>query len=105
MNIGIISVRGEDYHPNRRIREAAEKRGDTAFLIHPYRLWPTIRKGTLGTSPDLPYLPDLILPRQGSTLGDTCLSLIRHFEFMGIPVVNGYEAIRLLKFRSFQPCL
>jgi ribosomal protein S6--L-glutamate ligase len=97
MNLGIISVRGEEYHPNFRIREAAVKKGDLAFLIHPYRHWPVIQRGKFKLSPNLPHLPDIILPRQGATLGDTCLSLIRHFELMGIKVINGYRAIRLTK--------
>ncbi|MFH1102771.1 MAG: RimK family alpha-L-glutamate ligase [Pseudomonadota bacterium] len=97
MNIGLITVRGEDYHPNFRLIEAAREKGHRAALIHPYRIWPTIKTDSLGLSPKPDPMPDVVLPRQGATLGDTCLSLIRHFDLMGIPVINGADAIRLSK--------
>jgi len=98
MNIGIITVRGPHYHPNRRLREAAAEKGHRVILVHPYHVWPGLEHGKLGLVglPDLASL-DVVLPRQGATVGDSCLALIRHFSLMGIPVVNNLNSIRLTK--------
>jgi ribosomal protein S6--L-glutamate ligase len=98
MNIGIITVRDHEYHPNRRLIEAAAEQGHQAMLIHPYRVWPCLDKGKpiLVGQPKITRI-DVILPRQGATIGDSCLALIRHLSFMGIPVVNDLNSIRLAK--------
>lgn len=98
MNIGIISVRGSDYHPNRRLSEAAAEQGHRIILVHPYRLWPGLVKNEPGMvgKPGIEPL-DVVLPRQGATVGDSCLALIRHFSLMGIPIVNDLDSIRLTK--------
>ena len=98
MNIGIITVRGSHYHPNRRLREAAAERGHRVTLVHPYRVWPGLEDNTLSLVglPGMASL-DVVLPRQGATVGDSCLALIRHFSLMGIPVVNDLDSIRLTK--------
>ena len=98
MNIGIITVRDHEYHPNRRLIEAAAEQGHQAMLIHPYRVWPFLDKGkpVLVGPPEIKQM-DVILPRQGATVGDSCLTLIRHFSLMGIPVVNDSNSIRLAK--------
>lgn len=98
MNIGIITVRGRNYHPNRRLREAATEQGHQITLVHPYRVWPGIEDGKLGLiGLSGMACPDVVLPRQGATVGDSCLALIRHFSLMGIPVVNDLDSIRLTK--------
>lgn len=98
MNIGIITVRDHEYHPNRRLIEAAAEQGHRAMLIHPYRVWPCLDKGKpfLLGPPGIKQV-DVILPRQGATVGDSCLALIRQFSLMGIPVVNDLHSIRLAK--------
>ncbi|MBC8459463.1 MAG: RimK family alpha-L-glutamate ligase [Deltaproteobacteria bacterium] len=99
MNIGIITVRGSDYHPNRRLREAATDRGHKIILVHPYRIWPSLVKNepsVVGQQPGIEFL-DVVLPRQGATVGNSCLALIRHFSLMGIPVVNDLDSILLTK--------
>lgn len=98
MNIGIITVRGPHYHPNRRLREAAAEQGHRVTLVHPYRVWPGLEDNTLslvGMS-DMSLL-DVVLPRQGATVGDSSLALIRHFSLMGIPMMNDLDSIRLTK--------
>jgi len=98
MNMGIITVRGPQYHPNRRLREAAAEQGHRVTLIHPYRVWSELKDGALGLIGKPAGAPvDAVLPRQGATVGDSCLALIRHFSLMGIPVVNDLESIRLTK--------
>ena len=98
MNIGIITVRGHNYHPNRRLGEAATEQGHRITLVHPYQVWPGLEDNTLNLVglPGMAY-PDVVLPRQGATVGDSCLALIRHFSLMGIPVVNDLDSVRLTK--------
>lgn len=102
MNIGIITVRDHDYHPNRRLIEAATGKGLRMFLLHPYQVWPCLEGGNpcLVGKPDLP-LVDVVLPRQGATIGDSCLALIQHLSLMGVPLVNDLNAIRLSKNQFF----
>jgi ribosomal protein S6--L-glutamate ligase len=98
MNIGIITVRDRAYHPNRRFGEAASERGHRTTLVHPYRVWPALKGGepTVVGQPNMDTL-HAVLPRQGATIGDSCLALIRHFSLMGLPLVNDLDAIRLTK--------
>ena len=97
MNIGIITVRDSDYHPNRRLSEAATQYGHKTVLLHPYSLWPSLveSKPEVSGQPDVGTL-DVVLPRQGATLGDSCLALIRHISLMGIPLVNDLEGMKLI---------
>jgi len=98
MNIGIITVRDENYHPNRRLIEAASSQGHQASLVHPYRVWPGIESGEPGLIGHLETaIPNAVLPRQGATIGESCLALISHFSRMGIPVINDLDAIRLTR--------
>lgn len=98
MNIGIITVRGHNFHPNRRLMEAADSKGHRITLVHPYRVWGALKGGepTLLGKPGMESL-DVVLPRQGATLGNACLLLIHHFSMMGIPLVNNLNSIRLAK--------
>jgi ribosomal protein S6--L-glutamate ligase len=94
IRIGIVTVRDAAYHPNRRLLEAARNAGQDGFLIHPYRLWPATRDGRLGLiGEDSTELPNVVLPRQGAQIGDTCLGLLRQFQCMGIPLVNNADAV------------
>jgi ribosomal protein S6--L-glutamate ligase len=98
MNIGIITVRDSDYHPNRRLAEAAAQHGHKTILLHPYRLWPVLVENKPGVSgqTDVETL-DVVLPRQGATIGDSCLAFIRHISLMGIPLVNDLDSILLAR--------
>lgn len=98
MRIGIITVRGPDYHPNRRLMEAARQAGHLGNLIHPYRLWPTTVDGKLGLTEENPDpLPQAVIPRQGAQIGDACLALIRHFQLMGIVLINTSDAVTIAR--------
>jgi ribosomal protein S6--L-glutamate ligase len=94
--IGIITVRNNDYHPNRRLAEAAAELGHRTLLIHPYQMWPILveNEPTVVGPADIDSL-DVVLPRQGATIGDSCLALINHFSLMGIPLINRLNAVRL----------
>jgi ribosomal protein S6--L-glutamate ligase len=93
-DIGIISVRGEEYHPTRRLIEAAAQRRARATVIHPYHMLPEVLAGRALLGGDRAGRRfDVILPRQGAEIKTACLPLIAHFEQSGIPVVNGLAAI------------
>ena len=36
---------------------------------------------------------DVIMPRQGATIGESSLTLLHHFSRMGIPLVNDFDAV------------
>ena len=96
MNIGIFTVRDRAYHPTRRLIAAAGQKGHRVTLIHPYRLWPLIAGNTPAVTGDAAFeMPDVILPRQGAQIGQSSRVLISQLELMGIPLVNGLDAIRL----------
>jgi len=96
MKIGIITVRDNTYHPNGRLLQAAAERGQHAVLLHPYRMWPKVGENGLGFEGQTDPGPfDVILPRQGATIGESSLTLIHHLSRMGVPLVNGYEAVCL----------
>lgn len=96
MDIGVVTVRDSDYHPNKRLLQAAEKRGCSLCLIDPYRSGPWILNGRLGMGGDFSGgLPGVILPRQGAQIGASSLTVLSHFETMGIEMVNSVAAIRI----------
>ncbi len=107
MIIGIMTVNGIDFHPNRRLLEAAKARGHEIVLINPYEISCYLEMGRaslaglpdpLGISKDIPgQVPDVILPRQGSPMGEYGFVLLRHFMQMGIPLVNSIEGITIAK--------
>jgi len=98
IRIGIVTVRDESYHPNRRLLEAARQNDCRGMLIHPYRIWPTAAGGTLGLiGAQAETLPHVVLPRQGAEIGDTCMALIHHLEQMGIALVNDLASVSLAR--------
>lgn len=96
--IGIITVRDDAYHPNRRLLEAARRAGHGASLIHPYRVWPVSADGRLGVIGELGQSSyDVVLPRQGAQISDTCLALVGQFAQMGVPLVNDAAAVAIAR--------
>ncbi len=97
MHIGILSARSPEYHPNRRLIEAASGLGHKVTIIHPKDCLGEIRQG--GQDLEAPQRGDLdvLLPRIGSTINEYALALVRHFELARIPVVNGFESILLAR--------
>lgn len=105
MDIGIITVKGCTYHPNQRLREAAQNRGLVLECLNPYDLHPGIHAGrlTLQIGEDR-SLPGVILPRQGAQIGASSLTILTQFYNLGIPLVNEPESIRIAsnKFSTLQ---
>lgn len=98
MNIGIITVKGYDYPPTKRLKEAAAEKGHRVIVVDPIYVWPVLVNG----SPDLEgeldiSMLDVVLPRQGATVNDSSLKLVPHLHHMGVPLVNKLDAIRLAK--------
>jgi ribosomal protein S6--L-glutamate ligase len=98
LRIGILTVRDAAYHPNARLLAAAQAAGCEGMLIHPYRIWPATVKGRLGLIGRHAHRPpQVVLPRQGAEIGDTCLALIHHFQHMGIALINDHSAVSIAR--------
>jgi len=124
VNIGILTVHGFGFHPNGRLQTAARTAGHRIQLINPYRLICSLEKhnsgrggllsesiffgvragsGTAGNSDDLRKsrntgdLPDVVMPRQGSPMGEYGFVVLRQFQAMGIPLVNGLEGVTIAR--------
>ncbi len=98
MNIGILTVNDFSFHPTMRLCQAAKKRGCKIVLINPYRMMSGIEKGQFQYSiKNLPQTPDVVLPRQGSPMGDYGLALLRQFTHLGIPLINGLEGVTIAR--------
>jgi ribosomal protein S6--L-glutamate ligase len=107
MNIGILSARSANYHPNRRLLEAGRRLGHGMTLIHPKNCLCVF--GPAGLDVILPsrgIRPAALVPRIGSTINPYAGNLLRHFELAGIPLINSWASVRLAsdKCRSLQ-CL
>jgi ribosomal protein S6--L-glutamate ligase len=98
MNIGIMTVNDFSFHPTMRLAQAAKKRGCNTILINPYQMLSGIQRCQFRYSiKDLPQPPDVVLPRQGSPMGDYGLALLRQFMHLGIPLINGLEGISIAR--------
>ena len=98
IGIGVLTVRGADYHPTRRLIEAAQSRCARVVPIHPYHVLPGYQSGRPvlhGLGADLCL--KAVLPRQGAEIKAACLPLIAHLEQMGVCVVNGFSSILIVR--------
>jgi ribosomal protein S6--L-glutamate ligase len=96
MNIGILTINDFKFHPNARLRQAALNLGHNIILINPYNITAGIKKGLFEFSIDtIPDQLDIVMPRQGSPMGDYGLVLLRHFNNLNIPIVNNVNAITI----------
>lgn len=105
MIIGILSVKSHRYHPNRRLLEAAKTLNHQAILVHPGKLFMGVDDQALRIDHvRSPFRADVILPRLGATVKEYALTMIRHLELLGIPVINNFQSILLArnKFLSLQ---
>jgi ribosomal protein S6--L-glutamate ligase len=98
MNIGIITAEGYHYPPTKRLKEAADEKGHRLIVVDPVYVWPIMINGCPDLAGDFDHpMPDVVLPRQGSTVNDSSLKLVPHLDHMGIPLVNNLSAILLSK--------
>ncbi len=98
MNIGVITAESYHYPPTKRLTEAAAEKGHRIIVVDPVYVWPVLINGDPELEGDLTHpMPDVVLPRQGSTVNDSSLKLVLHLHQMGIPLVNTLNAILLSK--------
>ena len=94
MNIGVLTINDFTFHPNSRFNQAAKKQGHKIILINPYDMIAAIKKGEFEYSIDkISNDLDVVIPRQGSPMGDYGLVLLRQFNKLGIPLVNNLKSI------------
>ncbi|MGQ9857146.1 MAG: ATP-grasp domain-containing protein [Thermodesulfobacteriota bacterium] len=88
LRIAIFTTRTRAYHPNGRLLESASRMGHLAFLLHPR----SVLGATFTALPD-GDLPQVVVPRIGSTMEDHELAALFHLERCGVPCLNGYRAL------------
>lgn len=94
MNIGILTVNDFSFHPNGRLREAAKELGHKIILINPYDMIAGINNKAFEYYIDkIADNLDIIMPRQGSPMGDYGLVLLRQFNKLNIPLVNDLNSV------------
>lgn len=98
MIIGIYSLRNHRYHPNRRLFEAARDLNHQAILVNPKKLLMEVSdQGLRIDSVTRSLQVDVIMPRIGANIKEYALTMVRHFELMGITVINNFESILLAR--------
>jgi len=98
MDIAILSVKDAQYHPNQRLMEAGRAMGHRVLLIHTRHCLCTVSGTRLGLAHPLgTHGPEVLLPRIGATINDYALAVVRHFQQLGVRVVNRWEAIALAR--------
>lgn len=105
VEIGVLSFRNHNYHPNRRLMEAARSMGHEVRLLHPAKLYLDVTaEGLLLRHLRATLDLDAVLPRVGSTIREFPLTVVRHVEMMGIRTINRASAISIArnKFRTIQ---
>jgi ribosomal protein S6--L-glutamate ligase len=100
--IGVLTVRGGQYHPTKRLIEAAKTRSAQVIPINPYNIAPAYDQN----QPVLCGRPDAdgvqaVLPRQGAEIKTACLPLIAHLEQMGVRMINGFRSIQIARNKFF----
>ena len=105
MNIGILTFREQDYHPNNRLIHAALNAGHHVVLLNPKRCYSSLSTGSYSVACSKGKLElHAVLPRIGASIDQYTLGLVRQFELQGIRVVNDSAAIERTrdKFRALQ---
>ncbi|MCD4743727.1 MAG: RimK family alpha-L-glutamate ligase [Desulfobacteraceae bacterium] len=98
MNIGILTVNDFSFHPNGRLREAANELGHKIILINPYDMIAGIENKNFEYYIDkIADNLDIIMPRQGSPMGDYGLVLLRQFNKLNIPLVNDLNSVTITR--------
>ena len=101
MKIGVLTIHGLGFHPNGRLDQAARHKGHHLMLINPYHLTCVLDNQSPGihgcNDAVIDDLPDVVLPRQGSPMGEYGFVLLRQFQAMGIPLINGLEGVTIAR--------
>src|SRR5690242_1149326 len=94
MHIAILS-RNKKLHSIRRLRKEAKKLGIQCDIINPLECQLVIdgkQSRILSRGVALPKY-DAVLPRIGASITDFGVSVVKHFETLGVYPVNGSQAI------------
>lgn len=98
MRILILS-RKRSLYSTRRLREEGRRKRHVVDIVDPLKCVllmtggkPSILAGGRRLVP-----PDAVLPRIGTAGTEYSIAVVRHFELMGVPVVNGHEAVARAK--------
>lgn len=104
----LVLSRSRNLHSTRRLMEESRKAGIECLVVNPLRCQLEANKNGLdvflyGKKVDG---IDVVLPRIGTSITDYGLLVVRHFESMGIPVLNKSDTIlnSRNKFRALQSC-
>lgn len=90
MHIVILS-RSPSLYSTSRLTLAARARGHHVRVIDPLEVQIVVRSGRPAlfvTGADLPRV-DLVIPRIGASISNYGLTVVRQFDLMGVPVLNG----------------
>jgi ribosomal protein S6--L-glutamate ligase len=91
----IILSRSPSLYSTSRLTLAARARGHEVTVIDPLEVQIVVRSGRPAlflTGADLPRV-DLVIPRIGASISNYGLTVVRQFDLMGVPVLNGAVAI------------
>ncbi len=95
----LILSRKRTLYTTRRLREEAERLGHRVDVVDPLRC-------VLLLKPEGPAIlaggrtlarPGAVIPRVGTAGTDYSIAVVRHLELMGVPVLNGSDAIGCAK--------
>ena len=98
MDIGILTVKGPDYHPNSRLLEAGASKGLLVGLVDPRRISPSLFNGHAGSAwQQSAGLPGIALTRQGAQITESSLVVLAHLEAMAVVLVNSRKSVLAAK--------
>ena len=94
MHIAILS-RSRFIFSTRRLVEAAKERGHDVTVVNTLACALTMIEGRHNVLHHArPLEPvDVVIPRIGTSVTEYGLAVVRQFELMGVPVLNGHDAI------------
>jgi ribosomal protein S6--L-glutamate ligase len=91
----IILSRSPTFYSTSRLTLAARSRGHDVTVVDPLELQIVVRSGRPAlflAGADLPRV-DLVIPRIGASISNYGLTVVRQFDLVGVPVLNGAVAI------------
>jgi len=98
MNIGVLTVNDFSFHPNMRLKQAASGSKNEIILINPYDMLCSLKENHFEFDIEKNCKQiDVIMPRQGSPMGDYGLVLLRQFMHSGIPLVNSLKGVTIAR--------
>jgi ribosomal protein S6--L-glutamate ligase len=90
-----ILSRKRSLYSTHRLLQAVKEQGHKALVLDTLRCHVLVEPGApqVFYGPERVAAPDVVLPRIGSSVTAFGLAVVRQFEALGVPVVNGSQAI------------